>query len=124
MNKQRPVFLNLMQIKFPPMAIASILHRISGVAIFLSLPILLWMLHLSLSTKADFEHLAALLNQPSMKFGLWLVMLAAFFHLLAGIRHMIMDLGYAESLKAGRAGAYTVIVLAIISSIVAGVWLW
>lgn len=124
MSKQRPVFLNLMQIKFPPMAIISILHRVTGVAIFISLPVLLWMLQLSLSSNANFDYLTTLLAQPLMKVYVWLLMSAAFFHLLAGVRHIIMDMGYAESLSAGRAGAYMVLVLAIISSIAAGVWLW
>lgn len=124
MNKQRPVFLNLTQIKFPPMAIASILHRISGVIIFISLPFLLWALHLSLGTNKDYSALVSCFSQPTTKFALWALLSAAFYHVLAGIRHIIMDFGYAESLTAGKAGAYLVIILAAISSVCAGVWLW
>ena len=44
-------FLNLLQIELPPGGIASIAHRISGVLMFLSIPLLAWLFGLSLQSE-------------------------------------------------------------------------
>lgn len=124
MNKQRPVNLDLTKFHFPPMAIVSILHRITGVLLFLFLPVLLVLLDYSLRSATDFQRLAQVMQTGGMKFVLWLILCSVFFHVIAGLRHLIMDLGVGESVQAGRASAYTVFGLAIISFILAGVWVW
>jgi succinate dehydrogenase / fumarate reductase cytochrome b subunit len=55
---------------------------------------------------------------------LWGFGSAWMYHVLAGIRHMLMDLGYGESLPAGRYSAIAVMVLAGIAIIFLGVWIW
>lgn len=117
----RPVFLNLMQIKFPMPAIVSILHRISGVALFLLLPLLLWMLSRSLASPDTFEALKV--NAP-LKFFSWVTLSALYYHVVAGVRHIIMDCGIGESLKGGRGGAIIVMALSALGIIFLGIWLW
>lgn len=124
MNSSRPVHLDLTRMKFPPMAIVSVMHRISGVVLFLLLPLVLYMLHTSLQSGADFSSLYYLTAMTSMKILLWILISAVSFHFFAGIRHMAMDCGFAESLKAGRISAYVIFGLEIIAMILAGVWLW
>lgn len=124
MNQKRPVNLDLGSLKFPPMAIASILHRISGILLFLLLPMMLYFLSLSLHSAESFEHLQTLLADPYPKFLLWVFGAAWIYHVIAGIRHMLMDLGYGEQLNAGRRSAVVVIILAIILTVILGVWLW
>lgn len=124
MKEQRPVFLDLTKIKFPPPAIVSILHRVSGVLIFLLTPLLLWLLGTSLVSEAQFHHLEEVLVHPWLRFFLWVVISATIFHLIAGIRHLIMDIGYGESLTAGRVTAYIVLILSAVLIILAGIWLW
>jgi succinate dehydrogenase / fumarate reductase cytochrome b subunit len=106
------------------MAIVSILHRISGVVIFVFLPFMLYILHQSLISQNHFDQVHAELMRPLLKIILWLALSAVFYHLIAGIRHLIMDLGYFESLKAGKASATLVMVLSAISIVLIGVWLW
>lgn len=120
----RPMNLNLWRMRFPPMAIASILHRISGVIIFLCLPLLLYVLHYSLISQEDFNSIAIFVGRPWVKVLLWLALSAAIYHLLAGVRHLVMDIGIAESLVAGRITAYIVIILGIIAAVFCGGWLW
>ena len=67
MNDKRPVNLDLSTIKFPVTAIASITHRVTGVAIFLALPILLWMLDRSLASPESFADLKELMTSPLVK---------------------------------------------------------
>lgn len=124
MKQQRPVFLNLFQIKFPITAIISILHRVTGVVIFLSLPLLLWTLQSSLGSKADFSHLQECLTAPISKIITWLIASVVMYHALAGVRHIIMDMGYAESLRSAKLSAYVVLLLTILCSMYAGVFLW
>lgn len=124
MNKQRPVNLNLWTIKFPIPAIISILHRASGALLFFFLPFLLWMLQASLVSPDKFSQLQNTFSNPIFKIVIWLVLAALFFHLVAGIRHLLMDLGIGESLKAGRFSAKLVLIIAVILMIIAGGVLW
>lgn len=124
MNKKRPVNLDLGSLKFPPMAIASILHRISGIILFLFLPVLLFILGMSLHSEEAFAQTKLMLIHPMYKLVLWMFSAALVYHLLAGIRHILMDMGLGEHLSAGRRSAILVIALAVISTIFLGIWIW
>ncbi|WP_133128322.1 succinate dehydrogenase, cytochrome b556 subunit [Legionella nagasakiensis] len=124
MKQKRPVNLDLTSLKYPPMAIASILHRIAGIVLFLLFPMLLYLFSLSLSSSATFQHVSELLVNPYYKLMLWIFSAALTYHLLAGIRHVCMDMGFGEGLEAGRRSAIIVIVFAIILIIFLGIWIW
>ncbi len=124
MLNERPVNLNLLTLKFPIPAIASILHRISGVVLFLSIPILLCLLGSSLRSPSSFDELKVSLNSPFPKVVLLIILASLFFHLFAGFRHMVMDLGFAESFRAGRLTSWFVIILSLAATIGATLWLW
>jgi succinate dehydrogenase / fumarate reductase cytochrome b subunit len=123
-NKNRPVNLDLGSLKFPPMAIASILHRISGVVLFLLLPMVLFIFDQSVRSEASFAHMNRMLTSPYYKLALWVFGSALIYHVLAGIRHMIMDLGFGEHLCTGRYTALFVIILTFILTIFLGFWIW
>ena len=124
MNKKRPVNLDLGSLKFPPMAIASVLHRISGVVLFILLPGVLFLFGKSMHSEKSFAQMKELLTHPCYKLILWAFGAALIYHVLAGIRHMIMDLGFGEHLCAGRRTAILVIALAVILTIFLGFWIW
>jgi succinate dehydrogenase / fumarate reductase cytochrome b subunit len=86
-HEKRPVFLTLTQIQFPVTAIISILHRISGVLMFLLLPGILWFLQTSL-TAQGFAQLNEFLQRPTGFLLAWVAISAWLFHLLAGVRHL------------------------------------
>lgn len=123
MNKNRPVNLDLRTIKMPPMAIVSILHRLSGLLLMFIIPAFLYMLDSSLRSEESFQQLRQCLSHPWMKIILWFGLSALIYHLIAGIRHMIMDLGFGESLVAGRRSAIGVMIISVIFSIGLGIWL-
>src|SRR5574337_1664767 len=81
-----PKFLNLWQIRFPIGAIASIGHRVSGVLLVASLPLLALALDRSLKSEADFEALRNLVGAPGRALLLAVVVWAAAHHVLAGLR--------------------------------------
>jgi succinate dehydrogenase / fumarate reductase, cytochrome b subunit len=121
---KRPVYLDVTKYKFPNTAIVSILHRISGAILFLYVPFLIWALDLSLSSGEQFQQLIYIFNLPIIKLLLWLLLASLSFHLVAGIRHLLMDIGIAETHRGGRLGANVVFIVAIILIIAAGLWLW
>lgn len=124
MNKKRPVNLNLTTIKFPLPAIVSILHRISGVILFLLIPLLLWVLDNSLFSENSFDTVQAIANIWLVKLLVFVSMTALIYHLFAGIRHLLMDTGWGETLPAARKSAKVVIGLTVLVMILLGIWLW
>jgi succinate dehydrogenase / fumarate reductase cytochrome b subunit len=124
-NKNRPVNLELSTIKFPITAIVSILHRISGVILLGGILVLMWMLDASLSSEESFQSMADTLGHPVVQIIVWLVLAALAYHLLAGVRHLVMDMNIGEGLQAGRMTAGVVLGLSVVLAIAAGVWiLW
>ena len=127
MKSNRPVNLPLATVievnMKSPVAIASILHRISGVVVFLLIPVLLYILQGSLSSEADFNAI------KDSVFGVFLGRLVVFatlagliFHFFAGIKHLLMDAGIAESLESGRMMATATIATSAVFIAIAFVW--
>lgn len=124
MNKKRPVNLDLLSIRFPITAITSILHRISGVVLFLSIPILLCLLSNSLSTSDSFDDVVSLMQGFWVKLLVFGILSAALYHFVAGLRHLLMDCGLGEEKTSGKIGAKIMLVIAVVLIIIMGVWLW
>lgn len=120
----RPVNLSLTKFSFPVMAITSITHRITGVVLFAGIAFLLYVLDQALASPAGFEHARALLAAPTGKIVMLAVLAMLTFHIVAGIRHMVMDFHVGDSLAAGRLGSQLVFAVSIGLIVLAGVWLW
>ena len=112
-TKAAPKFLNLLQIRFPIGAIASIGHRVSGVLLLIALPLLTDILDRSLRNEADFVSLRAALSSPWVVLALSLSAWAITHHILAGIRHLVMDVGIGSRLQQARLSARVVIMLSL-----------
>jgi len=121
---KRPINLNLFTLKFPIAAIVSILHRLSGLLLFLLIPFLLLGLSSSLASQQDFDVLYFRLTTPFAKCIIWFLLSAFIYHFVAGIRHLMMDAGIGEELKSGRLGAKLVLVISVILTLLVGIWLW
>ena len=110
LNKQviekdnRPVNLNLLTISLPIIGLSSILHRISGVAVFFSFPLIVWVFSISLKSENSFLMLSNLLqNSIAFKAITFLILVGFSYHLLAGVRKLISDaFGVGETLESGR----------------------
>ncbi|PSW12686.1 succinate dehydrogenase cytochrome b556 large subunit [Photobacterium rosenbergii] len=123
-NKPRPVNLDLQTIRFPLTAIASILHRVSGVITFVAVAILLWLLGLSLSSPEGFASAAAIVDSFFVKLVLWGILTALFYHIVVGIRHLLMDMGYFEEMETGIKSAKVSFVIVGVLSLFAGGLVW
>lgn len=125
LEKRRPKYLNLLQIKQPLPAIVSILHRISGVLLFFpGIPLLLYGLQMTLTSSESFANLQSILTHPFGK--LFLILAAWLFlhHLCAGTRHLALDLHYGLQLKHARASGKLVLITSLILTALMGAWLW
>ncbi len=124
MQKNRPINLNLFTIRFPVTAISSILHRGTGVILFLGIVFFLYLLNHSLKSADSFASLQICFQHPLSKFFLWVLLSALIYHLIAGIRHLFMDCGLGEGKVSGRLSAYGVIILSFVLIIALGVRIW
>ena len=120
----RPVNLDIGTMRLPVTAWASITHRATGVFLFAGMAFLIWGLDASLRSPESFAALQDTLASPLAKLVLWAILAGLIYHSLAGVRHLIMDMGVGETLEGGVLGARIVMVLAVVLTLLAGVWIW
>ncbi|MFQ3170706.1 MAG: succinate dehydrogenase / fumarate reductase cytochrome b subunit [Oleispira sp.] len=124
MNSNRPKNLDLTTIELPLPGWTSILHRISGFALFFAVAFMLVALNASLESAESFAELKATFDNSFVKLITWLILSALGYHLVAGIKHLVMDSGIGESLEGGYVGAIITLVGGAIVIALAGVWVW
>ncbi len=98
----RPVYLNLFRIYLPLAGWVSILHRMSGALLFLAFPLGVGAFALSLSGEAGFRTVAVWMTHPLSKLLLLLLIWAFVHHLLAGLRHLALDVHWGVTLERAR----------------------
>ena len=120
----RPVNLDLTTVKFPLPAITSILHRISGVGLFFGIGVVLYFLQLSLESEAGFERVLELLRATPVKLTIWLILAGLLYHLIAGIKHLLMDWGLGESREGALRGAQVTLALGVVAAVLSWGLIW
>lgn len=119
--------LNITTIKFPITAIVSILHRISGILLFIIIGPILWLLQFSLSSYEKFYSITNffLMNNNFFKFLLWNIITIFSYHIIAGIRQILMDFGYlSQTWLIGKFSAKIILGLVILLFIFNGIFIW
>lgn len=116
-KKQRPKNLDLLTIRLPVNAVVSIMHRASGVALFLIQPVLLWALYLSLATAQGYEGVAGQLHAWPVKLLVTALSWAFFHHFFAGIRHLAMDVHWMTTLQKARFSSRVVLWLVALTMV-------
>lgn len=124
LTKQRPKFLDLTKIQLPLAAKMSILHRISGGAIFLLLPFLIYLLQLSLGTPEEFETFLAITSHPLVKLIFLALTYGFVHHVCMGIRLLLIDIHKGVARDTARASAWFVLVAGLVITASLGVTLW
>jgi succinate dehydrogenase / fumarate reductase cytochrome b subunit len=105
----RPVYLNLLRIRQPVTAILSFGHRISGLLLFLALPVGLYLFERSLRGPAEFAAVLEFLASPGAMAALLLVLLMFLLHLFAGIRFLLIDVDVGVGLETARRSARAIL---------------
>ena len=124
MDNKRPKHLALHHIKLPLPGFVSILHRISGLILFLALPLLLLMLQYSLRSIETYTQLLSVLAHPLLKLMLLGLLWAFLHHFCAGLRYLAIDLRYITSLTQARNSSKAVMVVSLALTVLAGAELW
>jgi len=98
----RPVYLNLLKIKQPVTALLSIAHRISGVLLFLALPLCLYLFEHSLQGPAEYGEVRNLVGSPAAISAVLVILWMLLLHFLAGVRFLLMDIDRGVALATAR----------------------
>jgi succinate dehydrogenase / fumarate reductase cytochrome b subunit len=135
--KKRPEFRNINALtdlptyRLPAAGIVSILHRISGAIMFLLLPFIIWMFDMSVSSEISFAKFSAAFNIGLGFVPGWFIKLVALaiiwsylHHIIAGLRHLYMDMCHAVTKEFGKSSAVVTLVLSLGLTAVLGVKLF
>lgn len=131
--KKRPEFRNINALtdlptyRLPAAGIVSILHRISGAIMFLLLPFIIWMFDMSVSSEISFAKFSAAFNIGLGFVPGWFIKLVALaiiwsylHHIIAGLRHLYMDMCHAVTKEFGKSSAVVTLVLSLGLTVVLG----
>ncbi|WP_201526151.1 MULTISPECIES: succinate dehydrogenase, cytochrome b556 subunit [Psychrobacter] len=121
-KSNRPINLPLSQVisvNSSPIAIASILHRISGIMLFLLIPVMLWILQTSLASPESFE---TVFDNIFIRFLAWVFVAFIAYHFVMGIKHLFADNGSNEELKSARMVTVVSFVIAAILIVASFIW--
>jgi succinate dehydrogenase / fumarate reductase, cytochrome b subunit len=121
-KKSRPEFRNigigqLSQYRLPLAGKVSILHRVSGILLFLLLPFSLYLFEQSLTSEISFDTLKGFFSNIIVKLVVLAISWAFSFHFFAGLRFLLLDTHHAVSKEGGRNTASVVLVLSTLLTI-------
>ncbi len=121
---QRPTYLDLFRIRLPLPGLVSILHRISGTALFVFAGVLLYLLQESLHSPGSHAHFATLTGHWLVKLFLLGMLWSFLHHFFGGLRFLLLDVHVASDLGPARAMSAAVLVVSLLLTAILGVWLW
>jgi succinate dehydrogenase / fumarate reductase cytochrome b subunit len=108
----------------PPPALVSIMHRVSGAALFLSLPFLLWLFDNSLISETSFERMQAVASHWFARLVVLFLIWSALHHLVAGIRYLVLDLLVGLERRQAQLNALAVYAISLPLTLVAALKLF
>jgi succinate dehydrogenase / fumarate reductase cytochrome b subunit len=126
----RPVYRNIhvtqiVAYRLPAAGIVSILHRVSGLLMFVLLPFVIWLFDVSLTSEISFERFTSAFAAGLGWLPGWFVKLVALaliwaylHHSIAGVRHLWMDATHSVSKVQGRTSALVTLVSSIVLTLV------
>lgn len=118
-RKPRPVFFNLATIQLPVGALTSITHRATGVLLAFGIPLLVYLLDVSLDGPLGYSRVVVMLAYAWVKVAVIVFTWALAHHLLAGIRHLLSDMDIGSQLPAARRSAWVANVGGVVVALLA-----
>jgi len=123
-TRNRPKNLNLFTIRLPINAVVSILHRMSGMLLFILIPVLIWSMQASLSSEVSFAELGEMFQHWTLKLILIGFSWPFFHHLYAGLRHLGQDVHWMTTLNKARFSSRIVLMLGACSMLIFAYYIW
>ena len=124
-HNSRPINVgigDLASFKWPITALSSITHRVAGVVLFIGVAFMLYALDLSLSSEEGFISLKEMMVSPVGKIITWGLLSALAYHFVAGIKHLLMDMGFGETLEGAQFAAKTTLFFSAALIALAAIW--
>ncbi|HEU6455477.1 MAG TPA: succinate dehydrogenase, cytochrome b556 subunit [Roseateles sp.] len=130
--KTRPVYTNIhvtqiVSYRLPAAGWVSILHRVSGLLMFVLLPFVIWMFDSSLSSEISYDGFTNVFAAGVAGIPAWFVKLVALgllwaylHHFIAGVRHLWMDATHSVSKAQGYSSAIVTLALSLALTVVLG----
>jgi succinate dehydrogenase / fumarate reductase cytochrome b subunit len=115
---------DLLRYRLPVPGVLSILHRASGALMFLLLPLVLWLLDLSLSSEWTWRELRGATSGWVAKGVLALLAWALLHHLIAGVRYLSLDFDYGVDRASARRSAWIVFAISLPLAAWAALWIF
>jgi succinate dehydrogenase / fumarate reductase cytochrome b subunit len=120
LKKPRPEYRNIgiaqiLKYRLPLAGRVSILHRASGLILFLLLPFALYLFEQSLTSEITFDTLKGIASNIIVKLIILVLSWAFLFHFCAGVRHLVMDTNHSAVTK--ERGRTTSVVVLVVSSL-------
>ncbi|WP_374678860.1 succinate dehydrogenase, cytochrome b556 subunit [Piscinibacter sp.] len=130
--KQRRQFRNIhitqiVAYRLPLAGMVSILHRVSGVLLFLLMPFIIWMFDASVTSEVSFDVFRSAFAAGVGFIPGWFLKLVALgliwaylHHLIAGVRHLWMDATHAVTKEFGQSSAVVTLALSVLLTLALG----
>ena len=128
--KQRPGTMRLvdaMEYRLPLAGVVSILHRASGLLLFMLMPFIVWMFDTSLTSEVTYGQFVSVFANGAGWFGGWFIKLVALaliwaylHHFIAGLRHLWMDATHAVTREFGHKSAVFTLAASALLTLVLG----
>ena len=113
--------------RLPPAGWVSILHRVSGLLMFIFMPFIIWMFDKSISSELSYEYLTSAFSEGVSIYPGWFLKLFALaliwaylHHFVAGVRHLYMDATHAVSKEFGKSSAIATLAIGVVLTVVLG----
>lgn len=114
----------LVAYRLPPAGIVSILHRVSGAWLFLTLPLLLWLFELSVTSELTFIRLGEVASSWWVKLILLVLVWGFWHHLAAGVRYVLLDLHLGIDKVSSNLSARIVLGVGVALTLLSALWLF
>ena len=130
--KPRPTYRNIhisqiVTYRLPPAGIVSILHRVSGVGMFLLMPFIIWMFDASVTSEISYAGFTSVFSGGVGFLPGWFFKLIALgliwaflHHFIAGLRHLWMDMTHAVTQEFGHSSALATLSLSVVLTVLLG----
>ena len=131
--QKRPEFRNINALsdlpnyRLPPAGFVSILHRISGFMMFLLMPFVIWLFDASVTSEVSFDGFRSVFIAGAWFLPAWFVKLvvlaliwATLHHIIAGLRHVFMDITHRVDKDFGRRTAAFTLGLSLLLTLLLG----
>ena len=123
--------VDALQYRLPLAGVVSILHRVSGVIMFLLMPFIIWMFDTSVSSEISYSQFTSVFSGGAGFVPGWFFKLVALVliwsylqHFIAGLRHLWMDATHAVSQEFGRQSAVFTLASSLLLTLALGIKLF